>query len=96
MKVSSSGSEGAQSRAVASPHIKDSAEVVHLVGMVAFGGFSGRSHWEEALWQNQNSLEGLYIPSDLGTPRDPPGGAGECCWVEGCLGLPAEPVGSTI
>ena len=27
--------------------------------------------WEEAPGQNQNPLEGLYIPSDLGTPQDP-------------------------
>ena len=26
------------------------------------------SNWEEALGQTQNLLEGLYIPSDLGTP----------------------------
>jgi len=36
--------------------------------------------WEETPEQSQNTLEGLYISSDLGTPRDAPGGAGECCW----------------
>jgi len=39
--------------------------------------------------QTQNPLEGLYISSCLGTPRDPPGGTGECGWGEGCLGGPA-------
>ena len=34
-----------------------------------------------------NCEEGLYIPSGLGTPEDPPRGAGECRWGEGCLGL---------
>ena len=34
---------------------------------------------------------GLYIPSGLGRPRDPPGGAAECRWGEGC---PPGPVSS--
>ena len=29
------------------------------------------SCWEEALGQTQNSLEGLFVPSGLGMPRDP-------------------------
>ena len=40
------------------------------------------SYWEEAPGQTQNSLEGLYVPSGLGTPQDPPEGAGETdVWV---------------
>ena len=54
-----------------------------------FGGFPGTSDWEEIPRQTQNPLEGLYISSGLGTPRDPPGGAGECCWGEGGLESPA-------
>ena len=46
---------------------------------------TGRRHLRQA----QNPLEGLYISSGLGTPRDPPGGAGECCWGEGGLESPA-------
>ena len=38
-------------------HRKESAEVVPLVRMEAPG-------------QNQNSLEGYYIPSGLGTPQE--------------------------
>ena len=61
--------------------------MVHLVRMppgrlplkVESGGGPG---------QTQNSLEGLYIPSGLGPPQAPPGGAGECRWGEGCLGFP--------
>jgi len=49
----------------------------------------GTSDWEESLGQTQNPLEGLYISSGLGTPRDPPGGAGECYWGEGSLEDPA-------
>lgn len=30
--------------------------------------------------QTQNSRQGFYTPSVLGRPRDPAGGAGECCW----------------
>jgi len=41
--------------------------------------------------QTQNPLEGLYISSGLGTPRDPPGGTGKCGWGEGSLGGPASP-----
>ena len=59
-----------------------------------FTGFSGTSNWKKAPGQTQNSQEGLYIPSDLGTPQDPPGGAGEGHWGEGCLGFPAGAVGS--
>ena len=42
-----------------------------------FGGFLGASYWEEAPRPNEDVLEGLYVPSDLGTPQGPPGGAGE-------------------
>ena len=53
--------------------------------------FLGTSNWEEAPGQTQNTLQGLYIASGLGTPLDPPGGAGECLWGEGCLGFPPGP-----
>lgn len=33
-----------------------------------FGGFPGRSTWEETLGSSQNSLDGLYISSGLRTP----------------------------
>ena len=59
-----------------------------------FGGFPGTSDWEETPRQTQNPLERLYISSGLGTPRDPPGGAGERCWGEGGLESPAEPTAS--
>jgi len=48
----------------------------------------------EAPGQTQNSLEGLNIPAGPGTPQDPPGGAGDCCWGERCLGFPPGPVAS--
>jgi len=59
--------------------------------------------------RNQNSLEVLYIPSDLGCLLGGTRthwsdyishltwerrGAGEGLWGEGCPGFPAEPVGS--
>jgi len=47
------------------------------------------SNWEETPGQTQNPLEGLYISSGLGTPRDLPGGTGERGWGEGSLGGPA-------
>jgi len=61
----------------------------HLIGMPPLRGFPGTSNWEETLGQTQNPLEGLYISSGLGTPRDPPGGTRECGWGEGSLGGPA-------
>ena len=54
-----------------------------------FRGFPGMTDWEETQRQTQNPLEGLYISSGLGTHRDPPGGAGECCRGEGGLESPA-------
>jgi len=36
-----------------------------------------------------DTLEGLYPPAGLGTPRDPPEWAGKCCGWERSLGLPA-------
>lgn len=30
-------------------------------------------NWQEALWYNQNLLEGLYIPFGLGASWDPAG-----------------------
>lgn len=39
-----------------------------------------------------NSLKGLCIPSGLGTPQDPPGGARQCCWAEEFLALPTASV----
>ena len=60
----------------------------------SFGGFPGTSDWEETPRQTQNPLERLYISSGLGTPRDPPGGAGERCWGEGGLESPAGPTAS--
>jgi len=52
---------------------KESAEVLRP----PLRGFLGMSDWEETPGQTQNPLEGgLYIPSGLGMPRDPPGGAG--------------------
>jgi len=58
-----------------------------------FGGFQVCPIWRSP-GQTQNSLEGFYIPSGLGTPRDPPGGAGEGGWGERCLGFPPGPVAS--
>ena len=63
-------------------------------GRLPFGGFPGTSDGEETLRQTQNPLERLYISSGLGTPRDPPGGAGERCWGEGGLESPGEPTAS--
>ena len=40
----------------------------------------------------QDLLQGLHIPSGLGTPRVPPGEDGECRWGQGCLGFSPEPV----
>lgn len=48
-------------------------------------GFRGTSYWKETPEQTQNSLEGSFLSwKCLG---DSPGGAGECCWGEGCLGF---------
>lgn len=41
--------------------------------------------------QNENMLERLYISSDLRTPQDTSGKAGECCLGEGYLEYLAEP-----
>ncbi|KAI3357197.1 hypothetical protein L3Q82_015654 [Scortum barcoo] len=49
--------------------------------------FQACPSWEETPGQPQDTLEGLYL---LGTPRDPPGGAGGSGWGEDCLGLSAE------
>jgi len=60
-----------------------------MVRAPLFKGFLGMSNWEETPGQTQNALEGLYISSGMGTPRDPPGGTRECGWGEGSLGGPA-------
>lgn len=49
---------------------------------------SDTSNWWETPGQTQNLL------SDLGTPLDPPGGAGKHYWVQGhldCFAQPAAP-----
>lgn len=38
---------------------------------------------ERRPWGVQGLLEGLYIPPGWGTPWDPLGEAGKCCWGEG-------------
>ena len=38
--------------------------------------------------------EGLHVPSGLGTPQNPTGGAGKCRWGEGYQGFPPGPVNS--
>ena len=43
------------------------------------------SNWEES--PGKSSLEGLYIPSDMGASWDPPEGSAECHWVEGVSGF---------
>ncbi len=40
------------------------------------GGVPGTSHREETSGKTQDTLEGLCLPTGLGTPRYPPGGAG--------------------
>ena len=52
--------------------------------------FPGTSYWEEVPGQTQDSLEGLYVPSGLGTPRDPPGGVWHV-WVSLLDLLPPRP-----
>ncbi len=42
----------------------------------SWGGVSGASHWEETPGKTQDTLEGLCLPTGLGTPRYSPGGAG--------------------
>ena len=75
--------EGAQRRAAAPSPRKEPVEVVRASDQVAsrggptFGGFPGTTNWEETLGQTHNSRERLHISSGLGTPRDPPGGAGK-------------------
>ena len=49
---------------------------------------SGMTNWEEIPRQTQKSLAGLHMSSGLGTPRDPPREAGECCWGEVRSGIP--------
>ena len=51
-------------------------------------GVPGMTNWEETPRQTQNSLEGLYIAFGLGTPQDPPRGAGKRCWGEVRSGIP--------
>ena len=53
----------------------------------SFGGVLGTT---------QNSLEGLYIPSGLGTPWNPPGGAAKHCLGKGGLEYPSKPFVSAI
>ncbi|MED6258518.1 hypothetical protein ATANTOWER_008492 [Ataeniobius toweri] len=64
----SPSSRGAQSRAAAPPHSKESAEEVHLIkippGSLLLEVFQGMFH---NLRQTQNSGEGLYVPPDPGT-----------------------------
>lgn len=45
------------------------------------------SHCEKTLVQTQNSLEGLFMFSGMGTPWHLPGGAGDGRRGEGCLGF---------
>jgi len=49
-------------------------------------GLSGTSNREETPEKTQDLCEGLYLPGDLGTPRDPPEWAVKCCGWEGSLG----------
>ncbi|XP_068449913.1 hatching enzyme 1.2-like [Clinocottus analis] len=42
-------------------------------GCVPLEALQGTSNWQEALGKTQDTLEGLYLPADLGTPRDPRG-----------------------
>lgn len=39
-------------------------------GRLPVEGFLDKSNWEENLWKTQNTLEGLHIPTGLGTPRE--------------------------
>ena len=48
------------------------------------------SNREETSGPTQDTLERLSLSAGLGTPRDPPGGAGGNSQGEGCLGFPAE------
>lgn len=45
------------------------------------------SHWEEALGQIQDTLEGLYLSAGLGMPLCSLEDLGGCDWGEGCLGI---------
>lgn len=47
------------------------------------------STWEETPGRAPNLLEGLCIPTGLGTLQAPPGGAGKPCWGEERLEHPA-------
>lgn len=49
--------------------------------MPPFGGL-----WSGKRPPDPGSTGGIiWIPFDLGKPWGPPGGAGKCCWAEGCL-----------
>jgi len=61
------------------------------LGAYRFKGFPGTSNWEETPGKTQDTLKELYLPAGLGTPRDPPEGAGKCWGWEGSLGQPAGP-----
>ncbi len=52
---------------------------------------SRKASQSSTMVMTQNTLEGLYISSGLGTPQDPPRGAGKRCWGEGHLDYFAEP-----
>lgn len=57
---------------------------VHIKrSLLRFGGLPGIPNQNEVLWQTQNPLEGLCIPSGKGTPQDLPGEAKKCCQGEG-------------
>jgi len=44
----------------------------HRVGYLCFRVFPGTSNSAETPGKTQDTLEGLYLPAGLGTPRDPP------------------------
>lgn len=46
--------------------------------------------------REKTSRQVLLIGSDLGKPWNLLRAAGECCWVEGCVGVPPGPVGCLI
>jgi len=90
IRLKAQTSREAQSRAAVPLAQKEIFEVVWASDLKASREpcdqhFPVMTFLEEALMQAQNLLEGLDIPSDLGSPQDPQGGTGGCHWGEGCL-----------
>lgn len=75
---------GARSRAAAAWHRKEPVEVIWVLIRILLGGFCWRfSRHIQSGRRTHKMLERLYFSSGLGTPEDPPRGAGNTAKEEG-------------